>query len=1130
MSKANELTFQNDMIAQLLANGWLLGKAEHYNRELALYPEDVLGFVKDTQDEQWQKFRALYPHDPEQKFLERVATQLNKANPNAANTEMRTFGTLGVLRHELRDRGTRFSLCQFAPEHELNPDTLARYQQNRLRVVPELVYSPWAKVNSTSSSHQTSSSPSVVVGDPAVSTVPSTADLTLRVENELDSRLRGNDGNKRGNDEFAKAWRIDLVLFVNGIPVATLELKSEFKQAVHNAMKQYRTTRLPIDPITKKPEPLLSFKRGALVHFAVSQYEVYMATRLEGDDTYFLPFNKGTKEGGAGNDVPEVVTQYATDYLWNEVLLPKNLLTILARYVHLQIEEKEDWEGRKYKKESLIFPRYHQWDVVNKLLAAARLEGPGQKYLIQHSAGSGKSNSIAWAAHQLSSLYDAKGNKQFHSVIVVTDRTVLDAQLQDTIAQFEHTDGVVGRINNQEGDGSKSEKLAKALENSQPIIIVTIQTFPFVLKAIENSVSLKERNYVVIADEAHSSQTGSTARQLKEVLMVEGVGDDEAELTTDDILDAAVASRRASKNLSYLAFTATPKTKTLELFGRLPHPDEAPSKTNKPAAFHVYSMRQAIEEGFILDVLKNYTNYKVAYNLAMKMKDADQEVESKRAKVKLNQWVRLHDYNISQKVQVIVEHFKTHVMGLLNGQAKAMVVTSSRKEAVRYKQAFDKYITTQGYQKIHAMVAFSGEVGFTEKDPNSEAVLGNKFTEMNMNPLLKGRDMRKAFDTDDYQVMIVANKFQTGFDQPKLCAMYVDKKLGGVECVQTLSRLNRIYPSKAETGTFILDFFNEPQEILEAFQPYFQTAELADVSDPDLIFDLNDKLRASGIFTWTEVEQFCDAFFVKSKSNAAIANICKPAVERWQKRYKNAVEAYAQARDIFERTKKTADAILIANAENSFKECKKEKDGLEIFKKDLGTFVRFYEFMSQIVDYDDKDLEKLGLYARNLRPMLRETIMDEDEVDLSSIVLSHYRVSKIRQQHLIMQESDEYKLEPGDAVGTAKAKDKMVEFLSQIVYRLNELFITDQLTEADMVNYANTISDKVRENELVMRQLLSNSPEQAMLGDFPKAVDDAVMDSGDAHKNQMMQLLSDPSKAKMFSKVIFDILTGAPGR
>ena len=437
-----------------------------------------------------------------------------------------------------------------------------------------------------------------------------------------------------------------------------------------------------------------------------------------------------------------------------------------------------------------------------KLVNAAHTEGPGHKYLVQHSAGSGKSNSIAWVAHQLSSLYDANGNKQFDSVIIVTDRTVLDAQLQDTIYQFEHTDGVVGRINRNEGDGSKSEKLAAALESSQPIIIVTIQTFPYVLKAIENSVSLKDRHYAIIADEAHSSQTGSTARQLKEVLMIDAK-EGEEELTTDDILDAAVASRRASSNLSFLAFTATPKTKTLELFGRLPNPAEPPSKTNKPEAYHVYSMRQAIEEGFILDVLKNYTNYKVAYNLALAIQASDQEVESKKAKVKLNQWVRLHDYNIAQKVQVIIEHFKDNVMGLLGGQAKAMVVTSSRKEAVRYKLGFDKYIAKNGYTTIHAMVAFSGEVEFNEKDPNAEGLINEKFTENNMNPNLKGRDMRKAFDSDDYQVMIVANKFQTGFDQPKLCAMYVDKKLGGVECVQTLSRLNRIYPGKAETGTFI---------------------------------------------------------------------------------------------------------------------------------------------------------------------------------------------------------------------------------------------------------------------------------------------------------------------------------------
>jgi type I restriction enzyme R subunit len=645
-----------------------------------------------------------------------------------------------------------------------------------------------------------------------------------------------------------------------------------------------------------------------------------------------------------------------------------------------------------------------------------------------------------------------------------------------------------------------------------------------VLKAIENSVSLKMRRYAIIADEAHSSQTGSTARQLKEVLMSDSKSDED-EFTTEDILDAAIAARRVSENVSYFAFTATPKEKTLQLFGRLPNPLEPASKTNLPAAFHVYSMRQAIEEGFILDVLKNYTNYKVAYNLALKVQAADQEVESKKAKVKLNQWVKLHDYNISQKVQIIVEHFKDNVMGLLGGQAKAMVVTGSRKEAVRYKLGFDKYIIDKGYQHIHAMVAFSGEVEFNDKDPNSADVMGEKFTENNMNPHLKGRDMRKAFDSDDYQVMIVANKFQTGFDQPKLCAMYVDKKLGGVECVQTLSRLNRTYPTKAQTGTFILDFFNDPQAILDAFTPYYQTAELADVSDPNLIFDLFEKLRASGIFTWHEVEQFCDAFFVKSHSHAAIANICKPAVERWQKRYLNAFDAFKQAKTMFDLTKKTGDTVLITNAENCVNECKKEKEKLDIFKKDLGTFVRFYEFMSQIVDYDDKSLEKLCLFARNLRPMLRESMLEEDGIDLSAVTLSHYRVSILYQQDLKLQVDSPMPLDPANTLGTATPQNIEDAFLSAIIRRLNEVFDTEKLTPDDMVNYAHTIKDKIRENAQVMAQIKQNTREQAMLGDFPRAIDDAILESGDAHQNQMMQLLSDPSKAAHFQKVIFDLVT-----
>ena len=1078
MDSTKELIFQNDIIAQMEERGWIRGKTDGYDRERALYSQDALTFVQTTQPQEWEKFANIYPTDTERHFLDALVAQLKKADINATDRQSRTYGTLGVLRHGIKNHSARFSLCQFKPEHNLNPDTLTRYKQNIFRIVPELIYSPHAS-----------------------------------------KAALAETGVK------AKKWRIDLVLFINGLPIATLELKSEFKQAVQNAITQYKQTRLP-NSGTNKSEPLLAFKRGALVHFAVSQYEVFMTTKLAGDKTFFLPFNKGTHDGGAGNDSPQNTNDYATSYLWNEVLLSDNLLKILASFMHLQIVEKEDAIGRKYKSESLIFPRYHQWDVVNKLITAATVEGTGNKYLIQHSAGSGKSNSIAWTAHQLSRLYDEDGVKLFNSVIVVTDRTVLDDQLQDTIYQFEHQDGVVGRINNKEGDGSKSEKLASALENSQPIIIVTIQTFPFVLKAIENSVSLKQRKYAVIADEAHSSQSGSTARQLKEVLMTDTM-DDDVEISSEDILDATIAARKGSNNLNFYAFTATPKAKTLELFGRRPNPQEPASKTNKPQAFHVYSMRQAIEEGFILDVLQNYINYKVAYKLLQKLDDEDQEVDSKKAKIKLNQWVLLHEHNVSQKVKVIVEHFRKHVMQLLGGQAKSMVVTSSRKAAVRYKLAFDKYIAEQKYDKIRAMVAFSGEVEFHEDDHNSFALLNQKFTEINMNPGLKGRDMRKAFDTEDYQVMLVANKFQTGFDQPKLCAMYVDKKLGGVECVQTLSRLNRTYPGKAESDIFVLDFYNQPEDILSAFQPYYQTATLTDVSDPQLVFDLFAKLRTSGIFLWSEVEQFCKVFFNNHLPIAALSNICKPAVQRWQQRYNSAVEAYENAKKIVERTKQTGDVVLITNAENTFKACEQEKSKLLIFKKDLGSFVRFYEFMSQIVDYDDKDLEKLSLFARHLRPLLREQRIEDDKIDLSNVEMSHYRISKLYQQSLQLQKNaEDGKINPSNDIGTAKPKHKKEEFLSNILKRLNELFITDNLTDKDLINYAFTVRDKLSENQTVMAQIMNNSPEQVMLGDFPKAIDNAVLESNDAQKEMMMQYLSNPELAKNFARVVFDMLKG----
>jgi type I restriction enzyme R subunit len=716
---------------------------------------------------------------------------------------------------------------------------------------------------------------------------------------------------------------------------------------------------------------------------------------------------------------------------------------------------------------------------------------------------------------------------------------VLDDQLQETISQFEHASGVIGRINREEGQGSKSEKLAAALAQGQPIIIVTIQTFPFVLKAIEDSATLQARRYAIIADEAHSSQSGRTAGQLKAVLTSAATSEDgdteasqdeagedetgEATLpSAEDLLNAAVEARRAAPNLSYYAFTATPKPKTLELFGRLPNPTEPASKSNKPQPFHIYSMRQAIEEGYILDVLRNYTSYRVAYQLARRVDKADSEVESKKAKAKIGQWVRLHDYNIAQKVMVIVEHFRATVMGLLNGQAKAMVVTGSRKEAVRFKLEFDKYITKQGYHQLSALVAFSGEVTFSPSDPHSQGLVGTKFTEPSMNPGLRGRNLREVFKTTEYQVMIAANKFQTGFDQPKLCAMYVDKKLGGVDCVQTLSRLNRVYPGKLET--YVLDFFNDPQEVLKAFQEYYQTAALLDVSDPNLIWDLFDKLRAADIFLWTEVTQFSELFYTSSKSNAALSNVCKPALDRWQRRYAQAQTEHAKQKKLFDHAKAMNDAIFIANAETEMKIAQRELDALGLFKADLMTFTRYYEFMSQIVDYDSRDLEMLSLYARHLAPLLREKTPDDDPIDLSSVELSHYRLSKTKQQDLRLVKEGAIGLSPAGALGTGRPRTKEEIWLSQLIVRLNELFVTDGLTERDLINRVNEVVDKIRENGRVMSQIANNSPEQVMLGEFPNAVDDAVIDSNAANQNLTMQYLNSKEIQVGLQRLVLDLL------
>ncbi|WP_223453264.1 MULTISPECIES: type I restriction endonuclease subunit R [unclassified Pseudomonas] len=1055
MADSKEAQFQQDIIAALVVQGWLVGTASGYDRHTALYTEDVLDYFKEAWPERWDKFAKANPNAPEEVLVQKLVRELEQS------------GTLDVLRHGFKLPAVKVELCSFQPDHGMNPDTLKRYQCNRLRVVPEVSYSPHA-------------------------------------------REAGSSGQSYNP-------RLDLVLFVNGIPTATLELKSEFKQSVENAKRQYRYDRPVKDPLTRKPEPLLTFKRGALVHFAVGQNEVAMTTKLAGKDTFFLPFNLGNEEGGAGNPIPADDSQYATSYLWQRLLQPDAWLKVLGRFLHLDKKTSEGFDGTLVTKETMIFPRYHQWEVVNKLVNTTRAEGPGKRYLIQHSAGSGKSNSIAWTAHQLASLYDAAGQRLFNSVIVVTDRTVLDSQLQNTIYQFEHAQGVVKPISRDVGNQSKSEQLAEALAEQTRIIIVTIQTFPALFDALDKYPKLASGRYAVIADEAHSSQTGTSASKLKQILGSDAL--DAEEVSAEELLDAAVQARQPNERISYYAFTATPKAKTLELFGRPVDPTLPASSSNKPEAFHLYSMRQAIEEGFILDVLRNYTTYSTAWKIAHPDGE-DDEVDSKKARIKLARWVRLHPYNISQKVEVIVEHFRANIRNLLNGQAKAMVVTSSRQEAVRYQLAVRAYVQQMGYNDVHPLVAFSGSVLPDEVIP--EEVTENSSL---LNPGLNGRDLAVAFDTQDFNVMIAANKYQTGFDQPKLCAMYVDKKLQGVDCVQTLSRLNRTFGDSKET--FILDFFNEPQDILDAFLPYYTKAELTDVTDPQIIYDLQKKLDAEGIYHWQEVEAFAMSFFDRKAAASKLSYYCAPAKERFAKRYAFSVESHQQALDYKRMAEANGDSAGLKKAEHALKATGEQIDQLDLFRKNLQSFVRLYEFLSQIVPYEDRELEQLCVYAKHLHPLLRFDRLQQDDVDVGELQLSHYRLSKRAEHQLrLNEENGEYTLKPGSDVGSGKPHDPEKKRLSEIIEALNDIFGAE-VSDDDQLQFLTGIAQRIRRQEDVMAQVNNHSVDQVMHGLFPKRVLDTVLDAMTDHEKLSLEVLDNETKSRAFALVILKMLKSA---
>ncbi len=907
---------------------------------------------------------------------------------------MDKHGCLATLRHGFKCYGRTLRVAFFKAAHGLNPELEARYAANRVGITRQLHFSP-------------------------------------RSEKSL-----------------------DVVLSLNGIPVATLELKNPLTgQTVDDAKKQYCLERDP-------REVLFEFKRRTLVHFVVDTESVFMTTRLAGAATQFLPFNVGCG-GGAGNPPDPQGRTYRTAYLWEEVLQRDSLLELLARYLHLQIEERRTDNGRKVKKETMMFPRYHQLQAVRRLVAAARAEGPGHNYLIEHSAGSGKSNTIGWSAHQLASLHDVHDQRVFDSVIVVTDRVVLDQQLQDTIYQFEHKQGVVQKID------ESSRQLAEALESGVPVIVTTLQKFPFVSRQLlkmaeergqQGTGVLPARRCAVIIDEAHSSQSGETATDLKKVLGGEALLEaakrqaQEEGLEKMEELFRSMAKRGRQANLSFFAFTATPKHKTFAVFGR------------EGVPFHRYTMRQAMEERFIMDVLRHYTTYASYYKLLKATAD-DPNVERKKAAKALARFMRLHPHNIAQKTQVMVEHFNAVTRHKIGGRAKGMVVTGSRLEAVKYKQSFDKYIAAKGYP-IKTLVAFSGTV-LDDKIPDVT------YTEEGMNAGIREKELPEKFATTEYQVLLVAEKYQTGFDQPLLHTMYVDKRLAGIQAVQTLSRLNRIHPLKEDT--FVLDFVNDRKEIQEAFKQYYEGAEMGEEVEPSRMYELKAELDASGVYLNEEMQRFCEVYFTPKERQSvsdhkAMNAALDPAVDRFA-------------------------ALMKAN-----------EDEAELWRRKLTAFRNLYSFLSQIIPYQDSDLERLYTFLRHVSPKLPKRRSGPVYHFDDEVRLEYYRLQKISEGSINLQEGYARPLDGPDEVGTGIVREEPIT-LSRLIDLLNARFGTD-FNQADQLFFDQLAEVAVCDPRL--QQAAQVNPEDKFALVFSSLLESLMLERMDQNEAIVARFLDDP--------------------
>ncbi|SIS66580.1 type I restriction endonuclease subunit R [Salimicrobium salexigens] len=852
---------------------------------------------------------------------------------------------------------------------------------------------------------------------------------------------------------------IDMMISLNGLPLVVMELKNQLTgQTVEHSMKQFRKDRDP-------NELLFQFKKRAVVFFAVDTDEVYMTTQLNKGSTFFLPFNRGN-EGGKGN--PPIEGNYRTSYLWQEVLDPDSLLDILFRFVYVQKENIRDSNGDIIdEKEIVIFPRYHQLDAVRKIEADVKDHRAGKNYLIQHSAGSGKTNSISWLSHRLAKTHDEEDNPVFDSIIVITDRRVLDRQLQDAIYQLEHKAGMVEKID------EDSDQLANAIRNKTKIIVTTLQKFPFILDKVGE---FNRGTYGIIIDEAHSSQGGKASSAMTALLSNKTLEEayEQSMLEEEEATDAEeqmikeIAKSGDQSNISFFAFTATPKPKTVERFGT-----QNEDGTYEP--FHLYSMRQAIEEGFIHDVLRNYVTYETFYQVEKNIEE-DPEVAKSKASRQIARYVALHPHNIAQKAEIMVEHFRKVTRHKINGRAKSIVVTGSRLHAVRYKHAFDKYLKAKGYNDLQTLVAFSGTV----EDG------GLSYTEADMNGISEN-ELPEKFHSDDYQVLIVAEKYQTGFDEPLLHTMYVDKPLDGIKAVQTLSRLNRT--CKGKDDTFVLDFVNDPETIQSAFQTYYEVTGLGEATDPNILYDLQHELDAMQVYTGEEVNRVANLEYSDQPSKSA-------------------------------RFQGQLNAALDPGVQRFNSELEEERQ--DHFKSSAMKFVRTYAFVLQIGPFSDVELHKRFIYFSSLLKKLPKK--PEDPVYLSDdVALEYYRNEKSFEGSISLDSTGGEHLSPSQ-YGSAGSGEEEKERLSSIIERMNERFGTE-FTQADKLSRDQIIEDMKADEELI--QKAQNNTKDNFKFSFNRTFMDFVVDRMQSNEEFFMKILEDPEfKEYLMDDMVDEVYEG----